>query len=259
VTSGLTAAGIQRLRRAGLEVVLLDIEGTTTPMAFVHDVLFPYSRARLAAWFRERSPSDPTVREIVGALEQEARDTGEAPGSESTIDEVVARLADYIDRDRKSPALKIVQGLIWESGYASGELRSPVYDDVPPALERWTNAGIGVGIYSSGSVLAQKLLFAHSNVGDLTPWLRWHFDTAMGAKVDAASYRRITDALHVKPSAVLFVSDVTRELEAARHASLQTALCVRPPAPAPASSFPVIQSFDEIDRLTLAIPSAGSC
>ncbi len=258
MTRGLTAGGVPRLRRAGIEVVLLDIEGTTTPIAFVHDVLFPYARARLAAWFRERSPSDPQVREIVRALDHEARDTGDAPDSEWTIDEVVARLADYLDRDRKSPALKIVQGLIWESGYASGELRSPVYDDVPPALERWTNAGIGVGIYSSGSVLAQKLLFAHSNAGDLTPWLRWHFDTAMGAKVDAASYRRITDALRVNPSAVLFVSDVVRELEAARDAGVQSALCVRPPASPPASSFAVIRTFDEIDRLRLATPSARS-
>jgi enolase-phosphatase E1 len=258
VTSGL-AAGTQRLRRAGIEVVLLDIEGTTTPLAFVHDVLFPYSRARIAAWFHQRSPSDPQVREIVRGLEREAHESGEAPPGEWTMDDVVARLVDDIDRDRKSPALKMVQGLIWESGYTSGELRSPVYDDVPPALARWTDAGIGVGIYSSGSVLAQKLLFAHSTAGDLTPWLRWHFDTAMGAKVDAASYRRITDALRVNPSAVLFVSDVTRELEAARDAGVRTALCVRPPAVPPPSIFAVIRTFDEIDRLSLAAsPSAGS-
>jgi 2,3-diketo-5-methylthio-1-phosphopentane phosphatase len=248
VTSGPAADGIQRRRRAGIDVVLLDIEGTTTPITFVHDVLFPYSRARLGAWFDARSPSDPQVREIVHALQRE--DTTQR--ADPSIDEVVAHLSDALDRDRKSPALKMVQGLIWEQGYASGELRSVVYDDVPPALQRWTSEGIAAGIYSSGSVLAQKLLFAHSNAGDLTPWLRWHFDTAMGAKVDAASYRRIIDALRVNPSAVLFVSDVPRELEAARDAGLKTALCVRPPASPPATGFAVIRTIDEIDRISFA-------
>jgi enolase-phosphatase E1 len=256
VTSGLAADGIQRLRRAGIEVVLLDIEGTTTPITFVHDVLFPYARVRLGAWFDARSPSDPQVREIVHAL---LREDDDAPCTDPSIDDVVARLIDALDRDRKSPALKMVQGLIWEQGYASGELRSLVYDDVPPALQRWTAAGIGTGIYSSGSVLAQKLLFAHSNAGDLTPWLRWHFDTAVGAKIEARSYQRIAGALRVNPAAVLFVSDVIRELDAAREAGMKTVLCVRPPAALPASTTPAIQTFDEIDRLRFDSPSAGSC
>ena len=236
--------------------MLLDIEGTTTPITFVHDVLFPYSRARLGAWFAARSPSDPQVLEIVEALRREEGDS--APRTDPSIHDVVARLIDALDRDRKSPALKIVQGLIWEQGYASGELQSLVYDDVPPALRRWASAGIGAGVYSSGSVLAQKLLFAHSNAGDLTPWLRWHFDTAVGAKIEARSYQRIADALHVDPSAVLFVSDVTRELDAAQDAGMKTVLCVRPPAPLPASTNAVIRTFDEIDRLSLASSSAGS-
>ena len=255
MTSGLAADGIQRLRRAGIDVVLLDIEGTTTPITFVHDVLFPYARLRLRAWFDARSPSDPQVREIVQALLREDHD---APRTDPSIDDVVGRLLDALDRDRKSPALKMVQGLIWEQGYASGELRSLVYDDVPPALQRWTSAGIGTGIYSSGSVLAQKLLFAHSNAGDLTPWLHWHFDTAVGAKIEARSYQRIADALRLDPAAVLFVSDVTRELEAARDVGMRTVLCVRPPAAPPASAVPVIRTFDEIDRLSLASSSAES-
>jgi enolase-phosphatase E1 len=250
-----------RLRAAGIEAVLLDIEGTTTPIAFVHDVLFPYSRERLSAWFAARSPADPEVRGILDALGREARESG-APLGEPTdtppVDAAVTRLREYIDADRKSPALKMVQGLIWEAGYRSGDLESPVYDDVPPALARWTTAGMGVGIYSSGSVLAQKLLFAHSTAGDLTPWLRWHFDTAMGAKVEAASYTRIAGALGAALAAVLFVSDVARELDAARDAGMRTILCVRPPARAAVSSHPVVQRFDEIDRLTLATPSAGS-
>ena len=256
MTSGLAADGTQRLRRAGIDVVLLDIEGTTTPITFVHDVLFPYSRARLGAWFDARSPSDPQVREIVQAL---LREDADAPCTDPPIADVVGRLIDALDRDRKSPALKMVQGLIWEQGYASGELRSLVYDDVPPALQRWTSAGIGTGIYSSGSVLAQKLLFAHSNAGDLTPWLRWYFDTAVGAKIEPRSYQRIAEALRVDPAAVLFVSDVISELDAARDAGMQTVLCVRPPAALPPSTTPVIHTFDEIDRLSLASPSAGSC
>jgi len=253
VTSGPAAAGIERLRRAGIEAVLLDIEGTTTPIAFVHEVLFPYSRARLAAWFEARWPADPQLREIVGALQREDNDLQ----ADAPIDVVVARLIDAIDRDRKSPALKMVQGLIWEEGYRSGELRSLVYDDVPPALRRWASGGIAAGIYSSGSVLAQKLLFANSNAGDLTPWLRWHFDTAVGAKIEAGSYRRIADALRLDPAAVLFVSDVTRELEAARDVGMKTVLCVRPPGVPPASTVPVVHTFDEIDRLSLATSSAG--
>jgi len=247
---------ISRLRAAGIEVVLLDIEGTTTPIAFVHEVLFPYSRERLAAWFAARSAADPQVREILQALQREAQGSGSAPPL--TVDAAVARLLDYIAADRKSPALKLVQGLIWESGYASGDLRSPVYDDVPPALARWTEAGLGVGIYSSGSVLAQKLLFRHSTAGDLTPWLRWHFDTAVGAKIERASYARIAEALRLVPAAVVFVSDVVRELDAARDAGMHAILCVRPPAAVPAASSPIVQSFDEIDRLTFASPSAGS-
>ena len=246
------------LRTAGIRIVLLDIEGTTTPIAFVHEILFPYSRERLAAWFAGRGPSDPQVREILDALEREASDAHDTRGEPLTIDAAVARLREYIDADRKSPALKTVQGLIWESGYRSGDLRSPVYDDVPAALAGWTEAGIGVGIYSSGSVLAQKLLFAHSTAGDLTPWLGWYFDTAIGAKVDTASYVRIASVLRVEPAAVLFVSDVARELDAAREAGLRTVLCVRPPAAVPGSSHPAIQRFDEIDRLISASPWAGS-
>jgi enolase-phosphatase E1 len=257
VTERLRTAG-GRLRPGGIGVVLLDIEGTTTPISFVHDVLFPYSRERLGDWFAARRPGDPDVRAILDALQREARESA-SPLSEVTIDAAVARLREYIDADRKSPALKMVQGLIWETGYKAGDLRSPVYDDVAPALARWTDAGIGVGIYSSGSVLAQKLLFAHSTAGDLTPWLRWHFDTAMGAKIDAASYARIADAIGVEPAAVLFVSDVARELDAARSAGMRTVLCVRPPAATPASGGPFVRTFDDIDRLTSASPSAGSC
>ncbi len=138
-----------------------------------------------------------------------------------------------MDQDRKSRALKTLQGSIWEEGYAQGTLRGEVYPDVPAALERWTATGARVGIFSSGSVLAQTLLFRYSTAGDLTPLLRWHFDTSVGPKVDPASYGRIAGAVGVAPAAILFVSDTEKELDAARTAGLETRLCVRPPAQPP--------------------------
>jgi enolase-phosphatase E1 len=238
------------LRSAGIRVVLLDIEGTTTPIAFVHDVLFPFARARIPAWFQSRSPTDPDVTAIVDGLRAELDANPENHWNHTddwTEARVVARLLTLMDQDRKSGPLKTLQGRIWEEGYARGELKGEVYPDVPTALERWTGARIDVGIFSSGSVLAQRLLFAHSNAGDLTRFLRWHFDTAIGAKIDEASYQRIVKTLAVPPSQVLFISDVVRELDAARAAGLETRLCVRLPADAPpASTHPIVRTLDEI-------------
>jgi len=237
--------------------VLLDIEGTTTPIAFVHDVLFPYARARVRTYLETTPASDPELIEAIGLLLDEqphdvARNELEAgsrePEGGSWKPEALVTYVHWLmDRDRKSRGLKLLQGKIWQQGYASGELKGDVYPDVRGALERWTNAGVGVGIFSSGSVLGQKLLFRNSTAGDLTPFLRWHFDTGVGPKVDAVSYRRIAQTLSVSSSQVLFISDVVQELDAAHAAGLQTRLCVRPPAPQPASgTHPVVRSFDEI-------------
>jgi enolase-phosphatase E1 len=246
------------LRAAGIRVVLLDIEGTTTPVAFVHDVLFPYARTRTRAWLTARPSSDPELQQIVRGLRDELASEGtsfDAPSWDVEAgrwnpDAVVSRVFALMDEDRKSGALKALQGRIWEDGYARGELKGEVYPDVPDALERWTAAGIGVGIFSSGSVLAQRLLFTHSNAGDLTRFLRWHFDTAVGAKIQSSSYRRIVQTLDVDAGAVLFISDVVRELDAAREAELPTVLCVRPPAssvpPGLQAAHPSVTSFKEI-------------
>jgi enolase-phosphatase E1 len=228
------------LRAAGIEAVLLDIEGTTTPIAFVHDVLFPYSRERLAGYLAAHA-HDPAVHETIEALEHEI-------GSVD-LTRIVAHLHSLIDQDRKSRPLKTLQGLIWEEGYATGALNSQVYADVPQALERWTTGGVRVGIFSSGSVLAQQLLFRHSNGGDLTRYLTWHFDTAVGAKGDRQSYERIAAAIAIAPASVLFVSDVVAELDAALEAGMVTALAVRPPAVAPSHTpYPIVTSFDQITR-----------
>ena len=151
-----------------------------------------------------------------------------------------------MDRDRKSPALKALQGRIWDEGYQAGQLRGQVYPDVPRALARWRAQGRDVAIFSSGSVLAQKLLFSRSDAGDLTPFLRAYFDTTTGAKGDAESYRKIARALGQEPHAVLFLSDVTAELDAARAAEMATGLCVREAGLPSSAHHPLVRSFDEV-------------
>lgn len=228
-----------------IAIVLLDIEGTTTPIAFVHDVLFPYARARVGS-FLESHASDDDVRKILEDLRTEQR-SAHANYDELREATVVGYVDALMDRDRKSGALKALQGRIWEQGYRDGELKGEVYPDVPTAFARWTADGVRVGIFSSGSVLAQQLLFANSTAGDLSRFLSCHFDTGVGAKGEAGSYRRIVETLGVAAARILFVSDVVKELDAAREAGLRTLLCVRPPASAPTSNtYGLVESFDTI-------------
>jgi enolase-phosphatase E1 len=236
----------------GIRVVLLDVEGTTTSVSFVYDVLFPYARAHLAEVLRD-GPHDSGVRDDVEALraERTAETAADAPewraGSpEQVLDSAIAYSLWLMDRDRKSTALKSLQGRIWQRGYGQGALVSHVYPDVAPALKRWRGQGRSAAIFSSGSVLAQRLLFAHTGEGDLTPLLDAYFDTTTGPKRDPASYRRIAEALGADPRVVIFVSDVAEELDAARAAGMGTALCVRPPGPAPAAEHPVLRTFDDL-------------
>jgi enolase-phosphatase E1 len=253
-----TAGRPLSLRAAGVRVVLLDIEGTTTPIAFVHEVLFPYARAAVRAYLADASPNDPDIRRILNGLRDEhARDTaqGHAPPAwpeDAGAPQRAAALqaVDYLhwlmDRDRKSGPLKTLQGMIWERGYAAGDLHGEVYPDVRPALERWKSAGIGIGIFSSGSVLAQKLLFSSTSDGDLTAFFTWHFDTAVGAKQHESSYVAIARTIGVPPHAILFISDVEQEVHSARAAGLHTLLCVRGPMEV-AVSHAVVGDFDGIE------------
>jgi enolase-phosphatase E1 len=234
---------------AALRAVLLDVEGTTTAIDFVLRVLFPYAYARVQAFLEARAVAPAVAQDIEGLRAEHARDAtarhGPPPWDESPA--AVARYARWLmDQDSKATPLKSLQGKIWAEGYASGDLRGHVYDDVPRALGRWVGAGRRVAIFSSGSVLAQKLLFGHSDHGDLTPQLAAFFDTTTGAKREAASYVRIAAALGETPSSLLFVSDAVAELDAARAAGLATALAVRS-TPAPAGhAHRVITSFDEL-------------
>jgi enolase-phosphatase E1 len=200
--------------------ILLDIEGTTTPISFVYDVLFPYARAHA---------SDNLDAEDIEALrlshESDLRN-GFSPPPWS--DAPVAYVHWLMDQDRKSTALKNLQGKIWLTGYQQGALHGAVFEDVPGALARWHEAGIDLRIYSSGSKLAQRLLFSSTNSGDLTKFLNGYFDTTTGPKIEAESYALISRAFGFEPGEILFVSDVVRELDAARIAGMQTALCMRP-------------------------------
>ncbi len=229
------------LAAAGIEVVLLDIEGTTTPISFVHQRLFPYARARTAEFLQQHA-SDLEIQRVVSDL----RGLQNAADSDAPAGDIVSFVHFLIDNDRKLGPLKTLQGRIWEQGYAISELEGEVYADVLPAFERWTRADIRVAIFSSGSVLAQRLLFSNSTAGDLSPYISKYFDTSVGAKGDAASYRRIVKALDLRaPAHVLFISDVVRELDAARDAGLRTLLCVRPASPIPEPNrHSIVETFD---------------
>jgi enolase-phosphatase E1 len=225
------------LRASGLEAVVLDIEGTTTPLAFVQATLFPYARRALDAFVRDRIGS-PELATVVASLRQDWRDDaarGESPpawpddeSDEASVASIVSYAAWLMDRDRKAFGLKELQGLIWEHGYREGTLRGDVFPDVPDALRRWRNAGVTIAIYSSGSVLAQQLLFRSTPYGDLTTLIDAHFDTSVGAKRDPESYARIAAALRISAARTLFLSDVPAELAAARAAGCRAILCVRP-------------------------------
>lgn len=229
--------------------VLLDIEGTTTPVDFVHRVLFPDARERMQAFLAAHAAEPEVAADVFGLQREHARDAalgGELPAWDGSPAAAAAYARWLIDQDRKLTALKSLQGRIWAEGYAAGRLRGPVYEDVPRALARWTAAGRRVAIFSSGSVLAQRLIFAHSDHGDLTPFLSAYFDTTTGPKREAESYARIASALGAPAGVVLFVSDVVAELDAARAAGMTTALAVRtPPGPA-GHSHPQLASFDEL-------------
>lgn len=227
------------LSAARISVVVLDIEGTTTPAAFVYDVLFPFAREHVAEYLAREQNSD-RCRQAIALLREE-----------QTADGHSGDLAAYVhwlmDRDRKSPALKMLQGLIWEAGYRSGALKGLVYPDVPPAFERWRAHDRKIYIYSSGSVLAQQLLFATTQAGDLTTVLSGYFDTAVGPKTSPESYRVIIGRIGVPPFKALFVSDVVAELDAALEVGFRTALCVRAVGSrAAANVHPLVHTFDDI-------------
>lgn len=212
-----------------IKAIILDVEGTASPIDFVHKTLFPFAKARMEDFLRENLAS---VDEEIAALKAEYRKDfqDQVYGrrfSETDIASIVKYLEWLIDVDRKSTPLKSIEGRIWRAGYESGELRSVVFPDVRPALERWRSEGKKIAIFSSGSVLAQRLIFRHSDAGDLGPLIDAYFDTTTGKKQESASYAAIARDLGARTADCLFISDSTGELDAARAAGLRTVLSVR--------------------------------
>jgi enolase-phosphatase E1 len=233
--------------------VLLDIEGTTTPITFVTETLFPYARQR-GREFIVNHIADQEIHEALRQLQIDNRaDRSDgAPPIEANSEQAIDSTIDYylwlIDKDRKSTALKAIQGRIWHEGYERGDLQSTIFPDVVAALERWHRAGRIAAIYSSGSVLAQQELFRHTIHGDLTPFITAYFDTGVGSKKQASSYGKIAESLGTPANGILFVSDVSAELDAALVAGMMTALAVRPgnPSNQERKGHLLIRSFEEL-------------
>lgn len=219
--------------------ILLDIEGTTTPIGFVYDVLFPFARAHAHEHLDEEAQRDlkhEHESDVAAGLRPPPWSSGG-----------VAYVHWLMDQDRKSTALKNLQGKVWQEGYRRGELRGEVFPDVPPALERWHREGKDVRIYSSGSLLAQRLLFSTTSHGDLTRFLHGYFDTTIGPKTESSSYAGIAAAVGLTGSEILFISDIVRELDAATIAGLQVCFSLRPGNhPQPENSYRLISTFDRI-------------
>lgn len=239
------------------EILLLDIEGTTTAISFVHDTLFPYARENLETFLNEHW-ADAAVQADLEQVWRQARADREAglnppripdAGSiEKLQSAILANLHWQMDHDRKTTGLKALQGKIWRDAYRSGAIKGHVYDDVLPALQRWKTEQTPVYIYSSGSVEAQKLLFGHSVAGDLLPFLTGHYDTLIGSKKEALSYTNIAIDIGVDPAKISFVTDNIKEAVAAHEAGIHAILSVRPgTAPLPeAHTFPVVHSLAEL-------------
>jgi len=202
-----------------VSAILTDIEGTTSSISFVKDVLFPYARRALPEFVREHG-DDPEVRRWLDVVATEH-------GSICSDDVIVETLQGWIDQDRKHTALKALQGLVWEAGYRDADFTAHIYPDAAPALQAWYAQGYPLYVYSSGSVPAQKLFFGHSDAGDLTPLFSGWFDTEVGGKREADSYRAIAERIGLPAEKILFLSDVVEELDAARDAGLQTCLIDR--------------------------------
>ncbi len=227
-----------------IRTIVTDIEGTTSDIRFVRQVLFPYARQRLSGFLRRRE-QEPEVAAALAALRHEiAR-------PRAAVADLVAVLSGFMDEDRKSTALKIIQGMIWRDGYRQGDFQGHLYPDVAPRLAEWRQQGIALYVYSSGSVEAQQLLFGYSEAGDLRPLFDGYFDTRTGAKHNVDSYQSIAAGLHCSTTELLFLSDSYQELDAAREAGWRTCQLSRGPGEPP-RRHPRVNCFDQIDLQELA-------
>jgi enolase-phosphatase E1 len=215
-----------------IDTVLLDIEGTVSDVRFVYDVMFPFARQRMKSFLE----SQHRLPEVLAAIEQVARDanleanhwSSDSKQHEIDIDKIDAHLQELMAMDSKATGLKALQGLVWKSGFETGQLRAELFPDVLPVLRLWSSIGKRLYIYSSGSVLAQQLFFRFTTEGDLSPLLSGYFDTVVGKKQESSSYHRIAEAIGTKPQTILFVSDIAEELIAASISGMQVVASVRP-------------------------------
>ncbi|UOG92521.1 MAG: acireductone synthase [Candidatus Thiothrix sulfatifontis] len=227
-----------------IKAILTDIEGTTTSLSFVKDVLFPYADQQMET-FVVAHRQDPTVATLIDDVRLE---TGNAVLS---LAGAIAQLRQWIAADKKITPLKAIQGLMWEEGYRNGDFTGHVYEDAVRNLLYWHELGLALYVYSSGSVYAQKLLFGYSDAGDLTPLFSGYFDTAVGHKREAKSYEAIVAAIGMSASEILFLSDIAEELDAAAAAGLKTCGLVREGQPTDALQHRWVKNFDELDVMSI--------
>jgi len=221
-----------------IKAIVTDIEGTTSSILFVKDVLFPYARANLADYVRNHA-DDPQVKPLLEDVCKEA-------GSELSTEQIITHLIQWLDEDKKVTPLKSLQGLIWEAGYRQGDFKGHLYPDAAANLKAWKTEGLDLYIYSSGSVYAQKLLFAHTEYGDLTPLFSGYFDTHIGGKKEQQSYDNIAGQLAIPANQLLFLSDIKEELDAAKAAGFETIWLTRDSTPDPQAEHRQVNSFDQI-------------
>ena len=225
-----------------IKAIVTDIEGTTSSLSFVKDVLFPYAREHMAEFVRSHG-QDAAVRKLLDAVQAEV-------GKSLSDAECVTQLLRWIDEDKKITPLKALQGMIWEAGYLQGDFTGHVYEDAVRNLRQWREQGIALYVFSSGSVQAQRLIFGYSDFGDLTPLFSGYFDTTIGAKREADAYRKIAAAVAMPPAQILFLSDIKEELDAAQAAGMHTVWLVRDRAIDAEAAHVQVRDFDAVQPLS---------
>lgn len=221
-----------------IRAILTDIEGTTSSLSFVKDVLFPYAYEHLPEYVRGHA-AEPEVAAQLAAVSVEA-------GTELSLEQAIVQLLQWIDEDRKVTPLKALQGMVWQAGYQAGDFTGHVYADALQQLRAWHALGVVLYVFSSGSVQAQKLLFGFTDYGDLTPLFSGYFDTTIGSKREASAYQAIAAAIGQPAESILFLSDIKEELDAARAAGMRTTWLVRDGALPKGVSHPVARDFTDI-------------
>lgn len=225
-----------------IRIILTDIEGTTSAVSFVHEVLFPYAARHMADYLQTHA-EEPAV---ASQLNEVASLSGR---NREDLDGLILELLGWIQEDKKITPLKALQGMIWKKGFEEGAFKGHVYPDAYLQLKAWHESGIRLFIYSSGSVDAQQLMFGHSDFGDLRPLFDGYFDTRMGGKKESQSYHNIIENLGEDPSRILFLSDVVAELDAAKATGMQTVHLVREPGMETSADHPPAKDFNEVSDL----------